>query len=376
MLTGRIGRALGAAVVVIAAATFGIGGASAAQAQTYKVQLDARPPAGEPWAFLRIFPGRIQVHQGDTINATFLGTDTPHTGTFVPTANPNQWRRQNQGPGGRWAPIIPDVNIANDEQGLIINPAVANPTSPGCGTSSDPCTFNGSSVTSSGLVNPGPQTSLFTKVTAPTGTYSFVCLLHPGMQIKIDVVPNGTAVPSPKQVASRRSHQVAQAVTRFGPAADATAQRVTRSSLGQGHALWSLAAGGFFKNVSANEFPDAGLKVHVGDKIRVGGNFEIHTATAPASAAMIPFIVPGCEGPNGDTPPPCADPSELELTLNPKAITPTELHGLGFAQGFRNTGLLTDPSAGYTFVARKAGTYHFVCLVHGPEMSLTVKVSG
>lgn len=376
MSAGRIARALGAAVVLVTATSFGVVGASASPAQTFKVQLDARPPVGQPWAFLRIFPGRIQVHQGDTINAAFLNTDTPHTGTFVPSAFPNQWRRLNQGPGGGYAPIIPDLNIANDEQGLIINPAVANPSSPGCGAASNPCTFDGSSVTSTGLVNPGPSTSSFTKITAPLGTYSFVCLLHPGMQIKVDVVSNGTSVPSPAQVASRRNHQVARAVNRFGPVADANAQRVGKSALGQGHTLWSLVAGGFFNNVSANEFPDAALKVHVGDKIHVGGNFEIHTATAPASSANIPFIVPECEGPTGDTPPPCANPGDLELTLNPKAITPTMLHGLGFAGGFRNTGLLTDPSAGYTFVARKAGTYHFVCLVHGPEMNLTVRVSG
>ena len=377
MSAGRIGRALVAAVAVVTAVSFATVGASATASHTYRVQLDARPPVGEPWAFLRIFPGGLTVHRGDVIDSAFMGTDTPHTGTFVPTAHPNQWRQQNQGPTGHYAPIIPDTNIASDEPGLIINPAVAFPSAPGCGTTTDPCTFDGTSVLNTGLVNPGPTTSVFTKITAPAGTYSFMCLLHPGMQIKLHVVSHSTPVPSPAQVASRTKHQVARAVKNLGPVADASAQQVSSSSLSDGRTRWSLTAGGFFKNVSANEYPDAGLAVQVGDRIHVGGNFEIHTATSPASsAAKVPFIVPQCEGPGGDTPPPCTDPSDLELALNPKAITPTSLHGLGFPDGFRNTGLLTDPTAGYTFVARKAGTYHFVCLVHGPEMSLTVTVSG
>jgi plastocyanin len=38
-----------------------------------------------------------------------------------------------------------------------------------------------------------------------------------------------------------------------------------------------------------------------------------------------------------------------------------------------NSGIVANPSF-HTFVADKPGTYHFVCLVHGPEMSGTIVV--
>jgi len=59
MSIGRIGRALVAAIAVVTATSFATVGASASPSHTYRVQLDARPPVGEPWAFLRIFPGRL-----------------------------------------------------------------------------------------------------------------------------------------------------------------------------------------------------------------------------------------------------------------------------------------------------------------------------
>jgi plastocyanin len=43
---------------------------------------------------------------------------------------------------------------------------------------------------------------------------------------------------------------------------------------------------------------------------------------------------------------------------------------------FRNSGLFTDPTTSFTFLAKKPGTYTMVCLVHGPEMSTSVTVEG
>src|ERR1700675_116217 len=118
---------------------------------TYRAQLDAPPPPGEPWAFLRIFPMALTVHQGDVVHAAFEGSDTPHTATFVPAADSNAWRQQNQAPGGPYDLFVPDLNAPNDEGGLILTPSVAAPTSPGCGAASSPCTFSGAAVGSSGF---------------------------------------------------------------------------------------------------------------------------------------------------------------------------------------------------------------------------------
>ena len=376
-MSGHIRRILVLGIAIATALTVGTGGAWAAGPRTYRVQLDAQPPVGEPWAFLRVFPQAITVHTGDVIDAAFDGTDTPHTATFVPSADADAWRQANQGPGGPYSPIVPDVNIPGDEGGLILNPAVAAPSAPACGASSDPCTFDGASVASSGIQfpNPGAQPAVFTKVTAPPGTYSFLCLLHEGMQMRLDVVSAATSIPSPSRVAARTRAQVARAIQNLAPVADAKAQQVTVAGIGLGHVKWTISAGGFYKGVSANEFVNAGVRLHVGDQLHVKGNFEIHTATFPASAAArVPFVVPECEGPNGDTRPPCADPSQLELAFNPTAVNPTTFNGLVNPTFFRNAGLLPDPTTGFTFVAKQPGTYSMVCLVHGPEMRTTITV--
>lgn len=369
-----LGTAAVLAVAVPAAPAFAVHPSS-----TYRVQLDAAPPPGEPWAFLRMFPLALTVHQGDVVDAAFAASDTPHTATFVPSPDSDAWRQQNQAPGGPYFPFIPDLNIGNDEGGVMLNPSVAAPTSPGCGAVSNPCTFSGSAVESSGFQppSPGAQPSIFTKITAAPGSYSFLCLLHPGMQLPLTVVAPGVSIPSPATVAQRTHALVHAAINKLAPVADARAQQVTVANLGGGRVKWTISAGGFYKNVSANEFIDSGLKIHVGDQLHINGNFEIHTATVPASAAAtVPFVVPECEGPGGDTPPPCSDPNALELAFNTKAITPTVFNGLRNPNLFRNSGLLDGPTSSYTFVARVPGTYSMVCLVHGPEMSTTITVEG
>jgi plastocyanin len=376
----RIRRLFALGVVAALAAAVPTAPALASHSpSTYRVQLDATPPPGEPWAFLLIFPAAITVHQGDVIDAAFASTDTPHTASFVPTSHANAWRQQNQAPGGPYDLFIPDLNTPSDEGGLILNPAIAGPSSPGCGTSSNPCAFDGVSIESSGIQfpNPGSPPSVFTQITAPPGSYSFLCLLHAGMQIPLNVVADGTAIPTPVQVAHRTQFQVGRAITRLAPVADARAQQVTVAPIGWGHIRWTISAGGFYKGASANEFINSGLSVHVGDKVHINGNFEIHTATVPASAAAtVPFLIPECEGSSGDTPPPCSDPSAFELAANPMALLPTAWNGLRNPNFFRNSGLLAGPSTGFTFVARAPGTYTMVCLVHGPEMSTTITVAG
>jgi hypothetical protein len=47
----------------------------------------------------------------------------------------------------------------------------------------------------------------------------------------------------------------------------------------------TIWAGGFWNQVSADEYPDRKIHLRVGDSLRVLGNFEIHTATFPKKSA-------------------------------------------------------------------------------------------
>lgn len=351
-----------------------------ATGQTFTVHLDAQPHGGEPWAFLKIFPDALQVHTGDVIHAAWDGTDTPHTATFVNTDDPEGWRAQNQGPGGLYEVSVPDAQLGGDDGTTDINSTVLFPAPGGCGDQITPCTFDGSGVVSSGLQNPNPvaQPSFAVQVTAPVGSYSLLCLLHPGMEIPVDVVPSDQHVPSPQEVRQLGSQQVAHANRVDGATADALAQQVQVTPKGNGHSLWTISAGGFFDNVTANEYVNAGLTVHVGDQVKVLGNFEIHTATFPATASdTVPFITTQCEAPGPDIPAQspldCAEPSLFQVVFNPQAVAPTASNLLRDPAEFVNAGLLASPGS-FVFSARQPGTYTMVCLVHGPEMTTSVTV--
>jgi plastocyanin len=375
-----------AVAAVLTTATLWAGPLSAVPASAsgslYTVMVDAQPTPGEPWAFESYFPHAIKVHQGDTITAAWNGTDFPHTATFVNTTNPDAWRQHNQGPSGPYTVVVPDSAVGGDDNELVFNPSVLFPSSFGCGTAAIPCSFDGTSVVSSGVLfsNPSAQPSFSVQVNAPVGHYSLLCLLHPGMDIPVDVVSPDQSIPSPAQVSALGAKEAARANAVDAPKADAQAQQVTTSDIGGGHTRWTISAGGFYKQVSANEYPDNGLTIRVGDELQVNGTEEIHTATFPLSAAStVPFTVSQCEVPGPDipatSPADCASPSQFQIALNNQAVAPTPSNELSDPGAFVNGGLITTGQSSI-FRAVTPGTYTMVCLVHGPMMSTTITVVG
>jgi plastocyanin len=381
-------RSLAAAsVIATLLSMFVIAPVAQAVPATYRLQLDAKPPAGEPWSFLRFFPGgNLKVHQGDTVDAAWAGAGSPHTATAIPLGNAAAWRANNQGPGGPanpasfpWALQVPDTTVGGDDNEIDLNPAVGAPTDPSCGTSLNPCAFDGTSVVNSGLLfsNPASQPQFFVNVTAPVGRYSFVCLLHPGMQVGLQVVADVKTIPTPQDVATEAKQQVQQARTSDAPIADDLAQTIKRTP-DAGHTRVTIWAGGFWNQVSADEYPDNAVKMRVGDRLRVLGNFEIHTATFPRRArATTPFTVTQCEAPGTDppasSPADCQVPTDFQVVFNTKAITPTASNVLRPSLTFVNSGLIAYGQS-HDFLAARPGTYKFACLVH-PGMNGTIVVT-
>jgi len=373
LVGGLVGATVWAAAPGVLAAT-----------QTVTVNVDGKPPTGEPWAFLRFFPEtQLSVHQGDVIDFAFSSNDTPHTATLTPSSDPEAWRSTNQGPNGAYADIVPDTATGGDDQSLVLNPKVASPSDPTCGTSSNPCSFDGTKVVNSGVLfpNPASQPSFFATVNAPVGSYSFLCLLHPGMEVNLNVVDSGATVPTPQQVANTAAQQLRQATKVDGTAADAQAQTITWKHPAGGDIV-RINAGGFSNNVTANEYPDKPVKVSVGVRVKFIGMDEIHTATFPKSAFTDPkysFFQFFCEQTGADlpakAPTDCSDPTKFEVVINPLALNPTKNNKLADPSAFRNSGLLST-GTNSEFLAKKPGTYTVVCLVHGPEMTTKIKVVG
>ncbi len=353
-----------------------------AVSQSYKVQVDGAPPTGQPWAFLRFFPSTsLSVHQGDVVDFAFSATDTPHTATLTPDADPEHWRTTNQGASGQYAVEVPDTQFGGDDHSVVLNPLVGAPSDPTCGTSTNPCSFDASKVVTSGLQfpNPSQQPSFFVTVSAPVGSYSFLCMLHPGMEVSLNVAADSTSVPTPQQVSASAAKQLKRATKVDGAAADAIAQTITTAHTAVG-TIVKLNAGGFSNNVTANEYPDNPVVVSVGDKIKFAGMPEIHTATFPRSTAKNPnyaLLQSFCEQAGADTPAQspadCSDPTKFETVFNPLAVGPTKSRNLVDPKTVVNSGLLV-PGMNGVFIAKKPGRYTFVCLVHGPEMHGVIKV--
>jgi len=381
MIASRLFRV--AVVGVVAVGTIlAVAPNAGAVSQTYTVKVDGQPPTGESWSFLRFFPGpSISVHQGDVMDFAFSSTDSPHTVTLTDDADPAAWRGTNQAPGGPYELFVPDSQLGGDDESLILNPSVGAPSVPTCGTSANPCAFDSTKIVNSGIQFPNdPQPSFFVAVTAPVGSYSFLCLLHPGMEVKLTVADAATTVPTPQQVSNSGARQLKQATKIDGSAADEMAQTVTRKNLASGPIV-KINAGGFANNVTANEYPDKAVKVHVGDQVRFIGMPEIHTATFPKSSIGDPkyaFLQSFCEQVGADTPAQspadCSDPTKFETIANPLAVGPSKNLNLGNPSAFRNSGLMV-PGANGNFIAKKPGTYTFICLVHGPEMSGKLKIA-
>ena len=196
------------------------------------------------------------------------------------------------------------------------------------------------------------------------GTYRYLCSIHPGMKGKVEVLPKGAKAPSKAKDAKAVKKQVAKTVELAGKLAARTPQgRVVR-------------AGNDKKEVAFFAFSPGVRSVKAGQSVTfemAKGSTEMHDVVfgpqAVLEAAAAAFISPNAAG----------------LGYDPLSVYASDpgglvLDGANHGNGFANTGLLDadrrtpfPSSAEVTFA--KAGSYPFICTVHGPSMKGTIEVS-
>lgn len=148
------------------------------------------------------------------------------------------------------------------------------------------------------------------------------------MQETVKVRASSTTIPSPSDVVTKITNQVRIATNVDAEAADVQAQQVKKNNIGHHNRRFTVNAGGFSNGVTADEFVNSGLRVHVGDQVRVLGNYEIHTLTSPESSfKTVPLIETVCEVTVTDTPAAspadCASPNKFQLMFNSAVLMPT-----------------------------------------------------
>jgi plastocyanin len=368
---------------------------SAAAAAPVVVGVDNAPPSGKNWEYTHYFPETgVSVPAGGVVLFQWNShaqTNGVHSVTFVPTASTVAKERLAR-------PTL--TNDADNGETLPITPAITNnPTSATCSTgpTAPPCVFDGTSVMSSGII-PVSSGAAFAVQLAPTlapGDYTYFCVIHPGMQGTIHVVPATQPATDAATLQTEATNERNQ--LNAGAAAAETAASAPTSTVNpDGSHTWTVHVGITADDVELLEYLPASVPIHKGDSVKFdasGTTQEIHTVTTGSGfvAGLVPFPAHNdCEVANGpDTPaasvngPPesgCADPNGYEQPLNisqqgePAVISSALTAASSFLSG-RADVLALGGQASHTYKFPNNGTYQFFCAIHA-NMGGTVTTPG
>jgi plastocyanin len=320
------------------------------------------PPKGVPEYsdITMYFPSKVTIREGDSVKWNFAGF---HNVLF---------------PGKAKAPalVIADpstpVKDAKDAAGalfwfngqanLFINPKVAFPESDGV--------VDKNSADNSGLpLSDGPPEPFTAKFTR-TGTYTYVCSVHPLMKGKVTVVKKNRKVPSARQDKRTVAKQLAKAL-----------KTLKQKDKFKGPSGANVLIGNDTKDISLLAYYPKAKTVKTGETVRFkmsAPTNEIHTVTF-GPEAYNKGLADTFFGPE-----PGAYSLPPRLLVNPVAAYPSDpptgpiaYNGATHGNGFLNSGVLdadakSPQAAEAAYVFTKAGTYTYYCLVHGAEMKGTI----
>lgn len=355
----------------------------------YTIGVDGAGPPGHNFEYVDYFPrGQVLptdppavVGNGAVIHFeyNFASLDGLHTATLLPAG---------ETPEQAWAtlPLIaPDEPESAPPPNVVFNPAAAFPNLRGCGTASNPCTYDGTKLVNSGALPAFAGADFFVRIavaaSTPT-TVHYVCLIHPGMQGNIKVVPGQGS--SPSAFADAAATQLA-ADTADALAAESAVSTTSVSPNADGTRTVTMTAGTATQFVEVVEMLPHDVSIHKGDTVRwvTFSQKDPHTVTFPdLGDAFHPLdpIQPVCEGATGDTPPTGGPPdfgcgaSPVEFTVIPFPQGGTQILSPGT---FATSGIIaTFPPFGnqFSFSFPTQGTFAYQCRIHD-HMNGTIAVT-
>jgi hypothetical protein len=351
---------------------------------------------GAPADGIRFYAPELNVHQGDQLNINLNGF---HNAFYLPEGEDAEtWLQANSiGIGKPFSLVVPDpddtaldqTGSSPDRESLKGNNAVVFPTHFDCGTGAAPCSYDGT-VLNSGL--PLTETPIFSATvdTAPGSSFWIVCIVHPSMRLKVNVVEDTETASTQADV---DAYHDSQTVT------DAVAARQTHRDFVDRHrkrnGVWQAWTGIDGDGYSLLAMYPRKLTIKKGQRVRYNFDLpnEIHTASLPLDKARnianTENFVAACDpdgdaGPGPDGPPEneatiCNDITQVELDITPRAAYETG-NGTFNRSDFESSGVrgamigneVSDWTLRFAKKSPKKG-FKYLCIIH-PFMRGTVVV--
>ena len=208
-----------------------------------------------------------------------------------------------------------------------------------------------------------------------SGTYEYVCLLHPPQRGKITVVAaSEPEVPSQADIDAAIKAEEAPLLAEIARVEEA-GQNVRTEPGPNGTTIWHVqaGAGGIPATAQSFEFLAKDINIQEGDTV-VWDSEMFHNVTFHPGRMHPEFIVPIPQ----DQGPPI-------ISVNPEVVFPHQPAGEFDGTGFWSSGLIgidTMPLPGgktFSMTFSKAGSYKYMCAIHwvlGMEGSVTVTAAG
>lgn len=306
------------------------------------------PPKVEHLDLNGFFPFKTKIHVGDSVTFSINGF---HTVTFLA-------KRQALPPLIITAPASP-ISGKLDSSGspFWFNGRPTQIINPQAGAPAGGTTYNGKGFLNSGLPGEGPPKPFVVNFTK-AGVYVFHCIVHPGMQGTVNVLPKKKRIPTLTQDMRRASEEVKAALAQAKRLAKVKPPRATVLA---GHDAGTVAWLRFFPQ---NLTVKAGTTV----EFKISSKREVHTITIGPTKYTEEiektFIAPL---PGGGAGPPT-------LAVNPLGGYPSDrpplppYTGSNHGNGFEGAGILSLGGAPLPSRAKikftKAGVYNFECVIH------------
>lgn len=294
-------------------------GGDAASETTIKLRSAPNHPDDDNVAILAFLPAKATVATGTTVEWSFDGPE-PHSVSFFPAGT-----------------AVPTPDKAEP---FFAPTEVDGP-------------YDGTTLANSGLRPFGPDPAQpFRLQFAKAGTYNYVCVIHPQMPGSIVVTDETDDAETQAAITERGDEELAKYLEE-GAAAKKKLVEAADSSATNGE--WTIEMGVTTANTDVLAFAPASAKVKVGDRITF-----VNNTGAPHTASFGGDLVPvSPEDPKTLAPAPGPSPVDLVagVYLNSGVLPPDAPPGQGPPL----------PARSFTFVAKKAGTYSYVCIYHLPS---------